>query len=38
MNCDRLLSAVPHLVWVYTESPADTLDAATWLDTTRELR
>lgn len=28
----------PHLLWVYTESPETALDAATWLETTRELR
>ncbi|MCB0082735.1 MAG: glycosyltransferase, partial [Caldilineaceae bacterium] len=28
----------PHLLWVYTESPEAALDAATWLETTRELR
>jgi glycosyltransferase involved in cell wall biosynthesis len=28
----------PHLVWVYPEPPASKLDAATWLETTRELR
>ncbi|HRW11207.1 MAG TPA: glycosyltransferase [Caldilineaceae bacterium] len=28
----------PHLLWIYTESPEDALDAATWLETTRELR
>lgn len=28
----------PHLVWLYTGNPAETLDAATWLETTRELR
>ena len=27
-----------HLLWVYTESPETALDAATWLETTRELR
>lgn len=28
----------PHLVWIYAGSLAEKLDAATWLDTTRELR
>ncbi len=28
----------PHLLWIYTESPETALDAATWLETTRELR
>lgn len=28
----------PHLMWVYTGSPNESLDAATWLDTTAELR
>lgn len=27
-----------HLLWLYTESPRKTLDAATWLETTRELK
>lgn len=27
-----------HVVWVYTQSLAERLDAATWLETTRELR
>jgi glycosyltransferase involved in cell wall biosynthesis len=26
------------LVWLYTQSPAETLDSATWLETTQELR
>jgi glycosyltransferase involved in cell wall biosynthesis len=38
MNCDRRSSAIPHLVWVCPGSPARSLDAATWLETTRELR
>ena len=29
---------LPHLVWVYAGSLVHALDAATWLDTTRELR
>lgn len=32
------VSGRPHLLWVYTESPETALDAATWLETTRELR
>jgi glycosyltransferase involved in cell wall biosynthesis len=28
----------PHLVWIYTGSLSHTLDAATWLETTREMR
>jgi glycosyltransferase involved in cell wall biosynthesis len=28
----------PHLVWLYTQSPNDTLDSSTWLETTHELR
>jgi len=28
----------PHLFWVYTQPPADTLDSATWLETSHELR
>jgi glycosyltransferase involved in cell wall biosynthesis len=31
-------AAPPHLVWIYNGSPAENLDAATWLDTTAELR
>jgi glycosyltransferase involved in cell wall biosynthesis len=31
-------SAMPHLVWVFPGPLTDKLDAATWLDTTRELR
>jgi glycosyltransferase involved in cell wall biosynthesis len=38
MNSDHPPSSVPRLVWVYTESPTDSLSAATWLETTRELR
>jgi glycosyltransferase involved in cell wall biosynthesis len=38
MNCDRRSSAAPHLVWVCPASPVGSLDAATWLETTRELR
>jgi len=30
--------SMPHLVWVYADSLRDTLHAATWLDTTHELR
>jgi glycosyltransferase involved in cell wall biosynthesis len=30
--------SVTHVVWVYTEPAIDRLDAATWLETTRELR
>lgn len=37
MNCDHRSSAVPHLVWVYGESATDSLDAATWLETSSEL-
>lgn len=29
--------ACPSLLWVYTEDPEATLDAATWIDTSREL-
>lgn len=28
----------PHLVWIYAGSLSETLDSATWLETTRELR
>lgn len=28
----------PHLVWVSTIDPVETMDAATWVDTTRELQ
>jgi glycosyltransferase involved in cell wall biosynthesis len=31
-------SATPHLVWVYPDTLHDKLDAATWLNTTHELR
>jgi glycosyltransferase involved in cell wall biosynthesis len=37
MNRDHRRSALPHLVWVFGASPRK-LDAATWLETTRELR
>lgn len=30
--------ANPHLMWLHTESLAEMLDAATWLETTQELR
>lgn len=32
------VSRHPHLVWISTISPTRSLDSATWLDTTRELR
>jgi glycosyltransferase involved in cell wall biosynthesis len=35
---NQAIARAPHLLWIYTESPIDTLDAATWLETTRELR
>lgn len=38
MNSDHLSLGVTHLVWVYTETPTDKLDAVTWLETTRKLR
>jgi len=38
MSGDRPPTDAPHLMWVYTESPAVALDAGTWLETTRELR
>lgn len=38
MSRNHPLPDVPHIAWVYTEPLADMLDAATWLETTRELR
>lgn len=38
MDLNHRSFAVPHLVWVWGESANDALDAATWLDTTYELR
>lgn len=38
MNQYSRLPKPPHLVWVYAGSLAEKLDAATWLETTRELR
>jgi glycosyltransferase involved in cell wall biosynthesis len=29
---------MPHVVWLYTQNPNETLDSATWLETTQELR
>lgn len=37
-KCNKVTTDTPHLLWVYTESPETALDAATWLETTRELR
>lgn len=38
MSSDHPPRDVPHLAWVYPECPMNKLDAATWLETTRELR
>ena len=38
MKRDRLPLGDSHLLWVYGESAEESLDAATWLETTRELR
>ena len=35
---DAVQESSPHLVWVSTITPNVTMDEATWLDTTRELR
>ncbi len=39
MSVDRLSNiTLPHLVWICPDSLSQSLDAATWLETTRELR
>lgn len=38
MSHDYQTETVPNLVWVYAGNLTDTLHAATWLDTTNELR
>jgi glycosyltransferase involved in cell wall biosynthesis len=38
MKQQALPNPAPHVLWVYTESPTEALDAATWTETTRELR
>lgn len=38
MSRENAMPGLPHLVWVYTQHVTEQLDAATWLDITRELR
>ncbi|PJF40388.1 MAG: hypothetical protein CUN54_05490 [Phototrophicales bacterium] len=35
---DSRMAEKPHIFWIYTENFVATLDAATWLETTREIR